>query len=298
MLVRHRDIPLNRDASARLLPALVTVMVYLAALAVVSAMAMHKIASRWDSGLAGSLTIQMPLAEEGTVDTPGPDPEAALEVLDLLDGMDSVREARVLSNDEVTRLLEPWLGTTGSATDLPLPQLIAVTLNTGDKDAVARLTHDLQAAVPGIIVEDHEQWLGNLLNLAYSIEMIALAVVILVCFSAVLMVVTVTRMGLAVHQQIIELLHLIGAHDSYVAAQFQRHALMLGLRGGMQGLILAVPTVLLLGHLIGRTEAALLPELSLSPYEWAVLALLPLTAAGLTMVTARITVLRRLGSMP
>jgi len=298
MLTKSKDIPLNRDASARLLPALITVMVFLATLAVVSAMAMHKIASRWDSGLTGSITVQMPLVEEGTAAEPGSDPESIIQVLDLLDGMAMVGEARVLSNEEVTVLLEPWLGTTGTASDLPLPQLIAVTLKASGRDAVEQLTQDLQAAVPGIIVEDHEQWLGNLLDLAYSIELIALAVVVLVCFSAVLMVVTVTRMGLAVHQQIIELLHLIGAHDSYVAAQFQRHALMLGLRGGLQGLVLAIPTVLLLGHLIGRTEAALLPELSLSPYEWAVLALLPLTAAGLTMVTARITVLRRLGSMP
>src|SRR3546814_8077793 len=65
----------------------------------------------------------------------------------------------------------------------------------------------------------------------------ALVVVLLVVLAASIMVAFVPRMGLAAHQRSIELLHMIGAQDSYVARQFQNHALRLGLRGGLIGLL-------------------------------------------------------------
>jgi cell division transport system permease protein len=61
---------------------------------------------------------------------------------------------------------------------------------------------------------------------------------------------------------------------------------------------LAVITVVLVERLFERMEAALLPDLTLLPGEWALLALLPLVVAGIAMLTARLTVLGTLGRMP
>src|SRR3546814_1946131 len=72
--------------------------------------------------------------------------------------------------------------------------------------------------------------LARLLDLARAVELMALVVVLLVVLAASIMVAFVTRMGLAAHQRSIELLHMIGAQDSYVARQFQNHALRFGLR--------------------------------------------------------------------
>src|SRR3546814_9593324 len=76
-------------------------------------------------------------------------------------------------------------------------------------------------------------------------------------------------MGLAAHQRSIELLHMIGAQDSYVARQFQNHALRFGLRGGLIGLLGALPTLYLARLLLQRIDSGLLPELSFMPHEWA-----------------------------
>ena len=126
----------------------------------------------------------------------------------------------------------------------------------------------------------------------------AALVVLLVGLSAVTMVIFATRMGLAIHGRVIELLHLVGAQDSYVAREFQRHALKLALRGGALGLLLAILTVFLIGRVLGGGEAAALPDFTLRPVEWALLALLPLVVAAVAMVTARLTVLRTLSRMP
>ena len=91
---------------------------------------------------------------------------------------------------------------------------------------------------------------------------------------------------------------MIGAQDSYVAREFETHALKLALRGGTVGLLLAIATIVLVGRLFARIDTALLPELTLRPIEWAALALLPLAIAGVAMLTARFTVLGNLGRMP
>jgi cell division transport system permease protein len=301
MLFRRGDLPLDRDPTGRFLPWLVALMVYLAALALVCAMVMSKMVERWDTGLSGSITVQIPPKQ----DAPGDPAEAGAAagasldaVIEILLATPGVISAEVLEPDEIVRLLEPWLGAGASYGDLPLPELIAVGIDPSAAPDFEKLSQRLARAAPGTILDDHQSWLGQLLDLAHSIELLAALVVVLVGASSVTMVVFATRMGLAIHGRVIELLHLIGAQDSYVAREFEMHSLKLALRGGVFGLALAVLTVVLVERLFERMEAALLPDLALLPGEWALLALLPLVVAGIAMLTARLTVLGTLGRMP
>jgi cell division transport system permease protein len=130
-----------------------------------------------------------------------------------------------------------------------------------------------------------------------SVELLATIVVALVCLAAMLTVIFVTRTGLAVHRRVIEIVHLIGARDAYVAGQFQAHALRLGLIGGVAGAALAALTLIGLQRLFAGLGTPLLAGFGLSAAHWAALALLPLAAALVAMVTARVTVLRSLARM-
>ena len=304
MLFRRGDLPLERDPSGRFLPWLIALMVYLAALALVCAMVMSKVSERWDTGLSGSITVQVPPpqspAKESLRDASGQAAAAASidAVIEILLATPGVLSARALEPDEIAQLLQPWLGAEASFADLPLPALLAVGIDPAAAPNFETLSQQLAEAVPGTVLDDHQSWLGQLLDLARSIELVAGLVVFLVGASAVAMVVFATRMGLVIHSRVIELLHLIGAQDSYVAREFEFHALKLALRGGVVGLLMAVITVLLVARLFERIEAALLPDLTLSPIEWASLGLLPLAVAGIAMLTARLTVLGNLGRMP
>jgi cell division transport system permease protein len=121
----------------------------------------------------------------------------------------------------------------------------------------------------------------------------------------VVSIVFATRTGLAINHGTVEVLHLIGARDSFIAAQFQWPALRLGMRGGLIGLIPALLTLLGLseaaggagGTAVGGAISAL-PELTLAPWQWAVLLLLPVAAGITALATARLTVLRSLANMP
>jgi len=291
MLLRRTDLPLDRDASGRFLPWLVAVMVYLASLALICSVVTNKIVTRWDQGLSGRMTVQVPAADA----TGGDRTEAVLAVLNATPG---VLSAEPLGSDEIADLLAPWLGSGAGFQDLPMPTLIAVRIDAATPPDVVELGRRLTQAASGTVVDDHQSWLGKFLDLARSIQLIAVLVVALVGASAVTMVIFATRMGLSVHGRVIELLHLIGAQDSYIARQFQAHALRLALRGGVLGLLLAILTVLGVADLLGRGDAVALPNLTLLPIEWTALPMLPLVVALIAMITARLTVLRTLGRMP
>ena len=292
---RRQAVPLDHDASGRYLPLLVAIMVYLAALALAGAMVANKLAARWDRGLAGALTVQLPPAAAGSEDSGDP---VLQGVADLLAETEGVVSVEVMRTGAIAALLEPWLGDTALIGDLPLPRLIAVTVDPEAPPDLTTLRRAVLSIAPGSLVDDHQRWLSHLLDLARAVEIMAAVVVALVVLAAAIMVAFVTRMGLAAHDQAIELLHLIGAQDSYVARQFQNHSLSLGLRGGLIGLLCALPTLYLARYLLERVQSDLLPDLGLRPYEWSLLVLLPVASALVTMVTARITVLRTLARLP
>lgn len=290
------DVPLARDTSERFLPWLIAFMVYFAALATVSATMTHRMVQRWDKGLTGQLTVEVP--------PPGPEaPESEQQVrldrvVELLGRTRGVREVVLYGADDIADLLEPWLGSGARDLDLPLPGMIAVTFDTSAPPDLAELAERLEQAVPGTLLDDHRRWLGSLVDLARSVQAFAGVIVLLVGLVAVLAIIFVTRTGLSIHRNVIEILHLIGAQDSYIAGQFQRHALFLGLRGGLIGSAFAVATALAMGYMLGRVESTLLPNVLLSVPEWILLALLPLATAGVAMITARMTVLGTLARMP
>lgn len=292
MLFRRPTVPLAQDSSTRFLPWLIAFMVFLAVLALASVFAVERATANWDAGLSGQLTVQVPAPDD-----PAQRESRLAAVVEVLSTTPGVRGAGVLSQEEVARLIEPWLGSAALTAELPLPDLVTVTLDFGAKVDIAALQQRLEAAVPGTLVDDHQRWLGDLLTLATSAKLGALIVVGLVGLAAVVTVVFVTRTGLEIHHPVIELLHMMGAQDRYIAREFQGHALRLGLRGGLFGFLLAVLAVLGLGWLAQSTEIMLLPRLELYWLDWILLALLPLLAAFVAMITARVTVMRSLVRM-
>ncbi len=294
------DLPLDEVGSSRFLTWIVALMVYLAVLSLAIAMAVGGVVSRWDRDLFGELTVQIvPVIKDGeTAAVRMKKMEKNLEkALRILRQTPGIISAEPLTRKELQALLEPWLGAGSLSDELDIPLLIDVSVDPDKNFDLAELKKRLSLALPGISVDDHRMWLGRLVTLAESVEFIALAIVVCIGLAAATTVVFTTRSGLAVHHGAIEVLHLIGAKDSYIARQFQFHAMIQGLRGGLPGLALAAATLAGLGLLAGRVDLPLLPVFSLQVWQWVVLALLPVLAALITMLTARFTVLCSLAKM-
>ena len=290
---RRTDLQIGRDALGGFLPWLIAFMVFLAILAVAGAGALHDLAARWDQGIGATLTVQVPAGTDVAED----DRRVAMAVARLQE-LDGVVAVRPVSAEDVSRLLAPWLGPMADSPALPLPRLIDVTL-ADDASLDARAVQaSLADSLPGVAVDDHRVWLARVVSMMRAAEMLALAVLAMIAVACAGTVVFTTRTGLAVHQEAIEVMHLIGARDSYIARQFAQRALMLGLKGGLLGLVIAIPVLAAVRLLAERLPDGIQIDLGVDPWRWALLAVPPLAVAVIAMVTARLTVMRTLGRMP
>ena len=292
MSSRRADLPLGGDATRRFIPLIVGTMVYLAALAIAGTFALDSTVRQWSDSLRGALTVQLPgVAQEPEGDEAQARIDAAVGVLMETSG---VLSATPLSYAQSQALLEPWLGAGDLPANLPIPIIVDVIVDTGARINYAQLRQQLEDSVPGARISDNGVFLSRLVTLARVVQLVCIIVVFIVAVAAVSIVVFATRAGMTSHGDTIELLHLIGARDNYIARRFVTHALSYGLAGGVLGLILAAVTLAALALAAQGVDRTLLPRLSLGLTAWVALLCVPLASALIAMVTARMTVLRAL----
>lgn len=273
----------------------VAIMCFLASLALGGMLSVTDAAERWSRGLAGTITVQVK-----------PDESMGLErqvqiALNILSTNPGIEWARPLSTDDTRELLEPWLGRSDVLQELPIPRLIEVKLDYERPANLERLTVQLRDQVPGAVLDDHRRWNDRLMDMANTLKWLAIGILMLVTSATVTIIVFATRAGLASNHQIVEVLHLIGAQDQFIAREFQQHFSSVGLRAGLIGALGACLVFLTLGRLGGAESSAtatgVLPSLALGPSVFAFLLLVPLLASLVALITARITVLRTLGAV-
>lgn len=290
MFNRQSDLPFERDQSTRFLPWIVALMVFLGALMFAAALVVSDAVDTWDNSLTGRMTIQIPEHENSDDTVP--------KLAGALQAIKGIAAVRVVPDKEARALLIPWLGDGVVESGLPVPSLIDVEIAAGSRIDPVLLQARLAEIAPNVAVDDHRAWLSALIDLARTAEVLAFAILALIASAAVVSVIFTTQSGLAVHAAIIELLHQMGARDSYIASQFQIQALLLALRGGIAGGAAAALVLLFFGWIGRGIDAAFLPALTLSPWEWGFLLLVPAGAVTIAMLTARVTVLRALARMP
>lgn len=294
-MIRGRsDLPLSRDPSVRLVPWIIGLMTFLACLMLAGSLLLADLLAQWTAELSGTVTVQV-------MPSDGESPESLSgrtdKLVRLLERSDGIEAARALPQAEIAELLEPWLGTEAPLEELPLPRLIDVRLDGEATPSMEALRTLLVNADSSAVLDDHGVWKEQLAGLVGALEAVTALMVGLMALATVGIVVFATRSGMAAHRDVIEVLHLIGAQDSYIARQFQKHALSQGLRGGLIGLALGAATLWALGRATASLDTGLLPPVALLPGHWAVLAAIPVATALIANWTARRTVMRSLRRM-
>jgi cell division transport system permease protein len=284
------------SASGATLHTIVAVMSFLACLTLGAVLTLSRLATEWTEGLSGSVTVQL-------LPSPQISPEDQMkEALRLVQQWPGIFQAKPLGRADAEKLLEPWLGDGNVISDLPVPQLIEVTLTPGVPVELEGLARALADGVPGAHLDDHQRWNQELAAFAASSEAVGWAVLLLIAVATLAIVIYATQAGLQAHREIVEVVHMIGARDVFIASEFQRHFLWLGLRGGLIGLVLAAATLLGSSFFWDSREATVgaqyLPQLVSAPQHYIWLLFVPAAIGLIAMWTARFTVLRVLGRMP
>jgi cell division transport system permease protein len=170
----------------------------------------------------------------------GRDLEATVaRAVEIARAVPGVGEVRAYSKEESAGLLEPWLGAGLALDDLPVPRMIVVKLPVDGVD-LAPLKKALAERVPGASLDDHRAWIDRMRTMAQTTIAGGIGILILMLAATVLSVTFATRGAMATNRPIVEVLHFIGAKSGFIAGQFQRHFLMLGLEGGLIGGGLAI----------------------------------------------------------
>jgi cell division transport system permease protein len=141
--------------------------------------------------------------------------------------------------------------------------------------------------------------------MAGAIVVSGLLVLALIVVATVLAIVFATRGTMATNREIVDVLHFIGASNSFIAGEFQGRFLLIGFRGGIVGGLGAIAFFLLVAVFAGNagpTNAG--AEFSLLAGRFAIgydgvagiAAVVPVIAA-MTAITSRITVRRFLSQI-
>ena len=273
------------------MPWVIAIMMFLTVLAAAAGLGLGGAAARLDDQLGGRVTVQVVEADPAARAAQA---AAAAAAARRLPGVGSVR---IVPEEEVHALLEPWIGAGGLESDVPVPALVDVDLGSGDGAAVDRLRQAVVAAAPAARVDENARWLAPLARLIAALQWLAIGLVVLMVGATAATVVLAARAALDTHRETIEILHLMGATDVQVARLFQRRIALDALFGGLVGFILAGVVLILLGRQAAALGSDLLGSAALPPGAWGALVALPAFGVLLAMLVARITILRALGRM-
>jgi cell division transport system permease protein len=269
--------------------AVVAIMTFLASLTTGAVMMVLSSAADWQSDVAREMTIQI---------RPGPGRDLEAEVkkaVEIARATPGIDEVRPYSDAESARLLEPWLGSGLALDALPVPRIVVLRVASGEHPDTAKLRGALDARVAGASLDDHRGWIGRMRAMADAAIAGGLAILLLVLAATVLSVSFATRGAMATNRPTVEVLHFIGAKDTFIARQFMGHFLVLGLKGGAIGggaaLVLLIAVGLgrdwLLGTSGGGQTAGLFGSFSIGLGGYAAVMGQILLLAAVTAYTSR-----------
>ncbi|RID93210.1 cell division protein FtsX [Gemmobacter lutimaris] len=259
-------------------------MTFLAVFALALSMAAGRMADRWSDALARTATVRISApADQIEMQT-----RAVLDVLATTPGVES---ARALSDEEQRKLLEPWFGPDLPVDSLPLPRLVELTEDSAGYDADG-LRQRLLAEAPGAVLDDHTRWRRPLAVAAGRLRLLGLVSILLIGGTMAGMITLAAHAALAANAQVIRVLRLVGARDSYIARAFVRRFTLRALAGSAVGALLGMIGIAVLPS--ADTAGGFLTGLGFTGWGWLLPAALPLLAAVVAFTATRFAAFSRL----
>jgi cell division transport system permease protein len=215
--------------SGRALVAVVAIMTFLASITTGAVLLVSASAAEWQSEVASEITVQVRPQAGRDLDR---DTAAAAEAMRT---QAYVVQVRPFTKDESAKLLEPWLGSGLSIDQLPVPRVIVARVQPGATLDLATLRSRVTLVAPSASVDDHRAWIERMRSMTGATVFAGIGILALVIVATIISVSFATRGAMAANRPIVEVLHFVGAGDTYIANRFLRHFLRLGLEGGLIG---------------------------------------------------------------
>jgi len=276
-----------------------TVMCYLACLAIGALVLITRAVNDWSSDIAGEVTVQIRPTDNIKMS------DKLKIIADILDKTAGVSSYKILDTKAGAKLLEPWLGNADILEQLPVPRLVAVSIDQKKLPDFDKLGAELKSQVIGASLDTHRRWQAELTRMGTSLVRLGVGVLILITVSAIALVIFASRTALDANRQVVEVLHLVGASDPFIARQVQWQFLKAGLQSGLIGVLVGMATFILLGISSGGPASSgladasyglLIGTLEVTSVTYLLFLLVPIVATLLCLVAARLAILRILSN--
>ncbi len=280
---RWKPAPFLPEADSRdgALVFVVATLCFLACLTALTVLAADRAARGWTDQLKAQATV---IVRPKVAETPD---AAAAMAAEAVAGVPGVVEVRALEKEKAEALIAPWLGDVTDLDDLPVPRLVAVDLDPKKPATAQALQAALKAQGIDGVVDDHSVWTKDIARSAGFARWIGLGVFVLIAAAAGAVVAFATRAGLMARHEVVEVLHLSGAGDTFIAKLFQARFARMAAQAGLYGA--AAAAIMGAGLRLAGGGAGLTPAL---PIAWVDLfAVLPCPAAAalVAAIAARLT---------
>ena len=288
---KKSDFLFKKGSSRFFLPWICALMVFVATLTTTGGIVAYNSLQLWQKSVAESLTVQIPTYDEAgnaRNELVYKDIENALMLLRTTPG---VVGAVVLDDNQMQELMIPWLGADVSVSELPLPKLIDVNVDTNQPPLLEQLQSDLAEKVPGAVLDSHRIWLGDLVKLANALLSLVGLILILLFITVTAAIIYITNASLSIQEYELSLVHMLGAKDLYVTNRYAWYNFKNALVGSLIGFAIALPILLGIALFLRSISGQILQS-GLHPIQWLYLALIPFSVACLAFLTTFHTVWR------
>ncbi len=283
----------ERSVAGRTLLLLIAIMTFLSGVTLGGVVLVQKSAIAWSSDVGREVTIQLRPVQGEVMES------NLRTAVALAEGTPGVASARALTIEESEDLLAPWLGEGLDLSAIEIPRLVVVQLADPAEADIAKLEADL-ASVKGASLDTHAAWRQQLNTMAGTIVVSGLLVLSLIVVATVLAIIFATRGTMASNREIVDVLHFIGASNSFIAGEFQERFLMIGFRGGIVGGLAALVFFFMVSLAVGNVVSAdasqqlgvLFGRFALGVDGMLGIAAVVPVIAALTAITSRLTVRR------
>lgn len=298
IMKQKHEIPTEDDDTSAFVSVLTSIYMYLFVVVLAIFMAINSMAGNWEKDITGSITVQITPIEDDNkhIDT-AKTQEQQNKVLQFMEKISGVESVRILDEQTVQKLMAPWIGSKVDLSTLPIPQLLDVRLKPNAELNYDEITRGLKLLTANASIDNHRLWLNRLIKFATSLKTVALAILLMVVAICAFSIYYSARTSLNININSIEILHIVGAKDEYIAKQYAKKYAKIGFFAGIIGLMAAVPCIILVGKYGISTGSGLLSGARLSNAAWTLIMLTPLFSLLYSMITSYFTVLKSLEKM-
>lgn len=235
------DFNFSGDKINRFVPFVIGFLIFSVTMAVMSAIFTCHLTSEWSGALNGHLTIefQSNLVGGGEALTE----KQQKEVIDIVSSTPGIKKVKKLQESDMLKIIEPWMSSTSVPDDFPFPTIFDVESDSGAKVDLLLLTEKLSKISQGVKIHDHANWYTPILKVSDSLFFFSILLSILILSTVCATVIFITKYTLKSHEDVVKILQLIGANNSYIASQFKQYYLSVGLKASGISIVLSLLTL-------------------------------------------------------